>query len=603
MARSNGPQTPPGAGRTQRPDPQNWAQGTPPRQAAPRPAPQQSANAPYPSQPYGSQSYPAQAGPGPNAYPSQAGGASYQPQSAGAAYQQAAYGAAPASPQQPADSRQAPRGAEQWGATTQKPAGASAFDTLLAQEDPHKFGGGGFSAPRKPAYPGAATPSGAAYPAPAAPQSYGRPAAPADTGGFDHWSSNDQPGLDQSYSGGASQGFGQPEFGAAQQDYAAYEGGNGYADQWGSAEYGQHGHEPGFESEYTGQQDEHTNGLENSYAEDDYEDEPPRRSKLPLIAAAVVAALVCGGGLAYGYKAFLAPVKDGGTPLIKNASSPSKFKPDNPGGHQFPHRDNKIMGDPLSGEGPNASEQTVGGAMGSGPVPGASGPGGSGPGDAAARKVQTVEVRPDGSVVRSDSAPPQPSNQTTASIAADPPSGLGVGSDFPSAGDPVSGQASSGQASSGQASPPAAARAPAVISKPADPPAAAASEPAIDEPPPVATPKKVVAKKVAAADPAPSSSQSMSGPAPTGAGWVAVLASVPVSGSSQMDSLKQFADMQQKYGDVLGDKTPSVQEANLGDKGRYHRLVVGPPASRDSANTICGGLKTHGYTGCWVMQY
>ena len=93
------------------------------------------------------------------------------------------------------------------------------------------------------------------------------------------------------------------------------------------------------------------------------------------------------------------------------------------------------------------------------------------------------------------------------------------------------------------------------------------------------------------------------GPAPTGAGWVAVLASVPVSSSSQMDSLKQFADMQQKYGDVLGDKTPSVQEANLGEKGRYHRLVVGPPASRDSASSICGSLKTAGYAGCWVMQY
>ena len=56
-------------------------------------------------------------------------------------------------------------------------------------------------------------------------------------------------------------------------------------------------------------------------------------------------------------------------------------------------------------------------------------------------------------------------------------------------------------------------------------------------------------------------------------------------------------------GEVLGDKTPSVQEANLGEKGRYHRLVVGPPASRESASSICGSLKTAGYSGCWVMQY
>jgi cell division septation protein DedD len=70
-----------------------------------------------------------------------------------------------------------------------------------------------------------------------------------------------------------------------------------------------------------------------------------------------------------------------------------------------------------------------------------------------------------------------------------------------------------------------------------------------------------------------------------------------------MDALKQFADMQQKYGALLQNKTPDVQEANLGEKGTYHRLLVGPPGSREAASTLCTQLKEQGYTGCWVTAY
>jgi cell division septation protein DedD len=115
-----------------------------------------------------------------------------------------------------------------------------------------------------------------------------------------------------------------------------------------------------------------------------------------------------------------------------------------------------------------------------------------------------------------------------------------------------------------------------------------------DEAPAAAPPKK---EKVAALAPAATN------PQPTGAGYVAVLASVPASGSSRMDALKQFADMQQKYGSILSNKTPDIQEANLGEKGTYHRLMVGPPGSRDSASSVCTQLKAEGYSGCWVTAY
>ena len=79
-------------------------------------------------------------------------------------------------------------------------------------------------------------------------------------------------------------------------------------------------------------------------------------------------------------------------------------------------------------------------------------------------------------------------------------------------------------------------------------------------------------------------------------GYVAVLSSQ----KSRMDALKAFADLQQKYGDVLSSKTPDVHEANLGDKGVWFRAVVGPPVSRDAASGICSQLKAAGYAGCWV---
>lgn len=583
MARSNGPQVPPGADRTQRPDPQSWAQGTPPRQTPQRQpaAAPQSASAAYQQAAYGQQQpgYGQQPAPQP-AYGQQQPGYAQQPsysQQPANYGQQPGYGAAPAQASYPAQ-----RAPEPARPAAQPARSSSAFENLLAQEGAQAYAAQQQNA-RQPAYPTANPAPAPAYAAPqgypaskAAPDyskaapDYGRQAAPQQDAGFGQWGqlASSGPNLDQAAFGsphdyGSQAGYGHDSF-----DQGFDQQGFGPApSDWGHDGYGQGGNqqfEPAFGD---GQQGYHQGGQEQGYADDEeYDEEPRRRGKLPLIAAAVFAALVCGGGLAYAYKALLAPVSDASTPLVRSTTGPTKFKPEDPGGRKFPYGDNKIMGGPLDGEAPasDASDQASS--------------------ESPAKKVQTVEIRADGSVVR-PGGDQSGSPHTTSSI--EPERSSASAMDFPQAGHTAS-----------SAEPPSAA---AVISRP--PPSAPAAAPemaAMDEPPPVATPtKKVAARKVAAVSDTPLPT----GPAPTGAGWVAVLASVPVSGSSQMDSLKQFADMQQKYGDVLGDKTPSVQEANLGDKGRYHRLVVGPPGSRDSANSICGGLKSQGYSGCWVTQY
>lgn len=558
MARSNGPSSPPpGAGRAPRPDPQSWAQGTTPRPA----------NTARPLNP--ALGLPA----------SQPAG--FQPQSAGAAYQQAAYSAQ----QQPAqgDQRYAQpqrvQVSEPRTAPPQRPANSNAFDTFVAQQAPSNgYAGNGYQgydnapAQRQPASYPALTPAQAPY-GDAGSEQHGfghwSNAPAADARGFDYGSYG---GVAAAPAGNAAQGQG----GYSQQPQFGPDTGYGAQDEWGNAD-GYDQQEPSLDASGYGHDQHGYNGehgaLEQSYAEDDeYEDEPRPRRKLTLIAAAVAGALMCGGGLAYGYKTFLGPVTTASNaPLIKTSSIPSKVKPDDPGGRKFAHSEpsimgggaNKVMGEPL----------TDGGA--------------GGPSSAdSARKVQTVEVRPDGSVV--------PSSGETMSDARPAPM-TASSMEFPTAGAPVG-----NSFDSSPSAPPAPPQVMARAEPSSPPPAAAREEPVVEEAPAaVAPPKKVQAKKVAAA----AAPEGPIGAAPTGAGWVAVLASVPVSSSSQMDSLKQFADMQQKYGDVLGDKTPSVQEANLGEKGRYHRLVVGPPSSRDSASSICGSLKTAGFTGCWVAQY
>ncbi len=165
-----------------------------------------------------------------------------------------------------------------------------------------------------------------------------------------------------------------------------------------------------------------------------------------------------------------------------------------------------------------------------------------------------------------------------------------------------------------QAAPSAPASAPAPEQN-SQPQPAAARKPVVVKPPeskPVVVAKVKPPETSASSEPAPTKS---SEPAPTKtaavappsnagtSGYVVVLASVPASNESRLAALRKFADMQQKYGSVLQNKTPDVQEANLGAKGTYHRLLVGPPSSRSQASTLCSDLKAAGYKDCWVMAY
>lgn len=385
---------------------------------------------------------------------------------------------------------------------------------------------------------------------------------------------------------------------AAQQPQYAPQTHPGYQQQAPAADWGthdpyaqqQHGMDPSLDPNGYGALQPQGTMQDQGYADDDlgYEqEEPPRRKSTMMIAAVLAASVVVGGGLMYAYDSLLgSSAGDGNTPVVKNAAGPTKVKPADPGGMKFDHADSKVMG--RLGEGGDASA-----------------PAGDALDANGTRKVSTLKVNPDGTIQPPDVATAPAEAAPAAPAPAVTPAGIpGLSVVDVSGSRPQAGTAPAAVPSLAEAGA-AAPEKPVIISKPAAPEAAPAAPAAVAKKQPAAPPAEKVEKKVAVVTPPQTAAPAAApaGPKPTGAGFVAVLASVPATGTSQLDALRQFAELKTKYASLLADKTPEVQSANLGEKGTYHRLLAGPPGSQESVKTLCSNLKAAGYTGCWPLAY
>ena len=58
--------------------------------------------------------------------------------------------------------------------------------------------------------------------------------------------------------------------------------------------------------------------------------------------------------------------------------------------------------------------------------------------------------------------------------------------------------------------------------------------------------------------------------------------------------------MQQKYPTLLANYRPMVQKADLGAKGVWYRLRIGPIADKTAATKLCTQLKSQGLPDCLV---
>jgi hypothetical protein len=69
---------------------------------------------------------------------------------------------------------------------------------------------------------------------------------------------------------------------------------------------------------------------------------------------------------------------------------------------------------------------------------------------------------------------------------------------------------------------------------------------------------------------------------------------------SETDAQTSYRSLQTKFPDVLGQRSPVIKRADLGEKGIYYRAMVGPFGTPDEAVQLCNNLKTAG--GQCVVQ-
>lgn len=310
------------------------------------------------------------------------------------------------------------------------------------------------------------------------------------------------------------------------------------------------------------------------------DDEPVRKPRRLLLVAILVGAIGSGAGLAYGYKTFMASGPK--TQTAKVDATKARLA------EVSPPSDRKVM-NRLSDEAARAAA-----------APADAPTDGNEPGSP--RRVQTIAVTPSGMA-----PPPAAPPGTAVSVPVPPvrpasPMVAVPGVSLENVGGPQRVAVAPPPVAPPVAAPPAAPvqkAQPVARPVPADP---ATLPPArVGATPPPATASAAVAPPPAAPQQKAAVARVTAPSASTGSGYVAVLSSQ----KTRMDALKAYADLQQRYGAVLGSKAADVQEANLGEAkgGVWYRAVVGPPGSRESASQVCEQLKAAGYTNCWVTGF
>lgn len=345
-----------------------------------------------------------------------------------------------------------------------------------------------------------------------------------------------------------------------------------------------------------------------------------------LVPAIVLGVVVLGGIGAFA----LSGHGPGGTPaLVRADNDPVKVRPANPGGTTVPNQDNKVfqtMNGTDTGDGTGQDKLITGNeepvdvngravsenqtptsedegdddtvASASDPVAAeiAAAPKGEdrvpatnqaaakqqGAGDDIAvmpRRVRTMVVKPDGSLMPSDdkvsAAEPQSEPATGADASALETDDAAT-TDQPSTDD----QTASLPDDEATAAP----------AKPAQPAvkAAGAKQAAKASVPVPGTQAPAAAKAVQVAD--------AGGAAAAAGGWSMQIASQPTQAAAQ----SSYNDLVKRYGSVIGDKGVNIVKADIAGKGTFWRVRV-PAGSRDGAVSLCESYKSAG-GNCFVSR-
>lgn len=405
-------------------------------------------------------------------------------------------------------------------------------------------------------------------------------------------------------------------------------------------------------------------GGEPPYAEDDdafagdfygeeMEKEEPKRSRGLLIAAMLAGVAVIGGIGAYAFTG--GSVGDGAPVLVKADPSPIKVKPENPGGAIVPNQDGKVyeqvrgqpaaapsqdklvsgaeepmapppVARPAAPTADSAANPPAAAEQSTAALPGVETPTvkseervtpeetaqGSEPSQEVAaiapKKVRTMIVRPDGTLVPREDPPAVASGETTGTAMATMPTnadpatmaaaqpGAQVPSAVPGARDDVSILPPDNAADDSAAGLQTPAASDVIVPLPRP---SRTAQPAAEEPVRQAAAAPAPVRAEPAPQPAAPAVQEASAPAATApvAGlWTVQIASQPTREGAQAS----YEDLARRYGGVLGGKGVNIIQAEVSGKGTMWRVRV-PAASKNDANILCAKLKTAGGS-CFVTQ-
>lgn len=103
--------------------------------------------------------------------------------------------------------------------------------------------------------------------------------------------------------------------------------------------------------------------------------------------------------------------------------------------------------------------------------------------------------------------------------------------------------------------------------------------------------------RVAAAPPVASPAPAAPAPAAADGGYFVQIAAQRTQGEAQ----SAWKATQSKYPGILGSYSANIRRADLGDRGIYYRAQVGPFNSKDQANELCQSLRAQG-GDCMVQR-
>jgi hypothetical protein len=361
---------------------------------------------------------------------------------------------------------------------------------------------------------------------------------------------------------------------------------------------------------------------------------PRRRSRKGLVSAAAVIVVVLIGGAAAMYVRSLEQAPSGPPPVIAASEGPMKVEPTQEQADAGQETVGSTVYDRVAGRAPETEENIVEGAeepreiarivlpqtQGESdalvrPVGGEdasvadaeleTGDGETqGDADFGPRRVPTYVVRPDGTIVETEatgdaaetasadlSSQQMVAEQTEAmeptpvqTVRIDEPRTAGA-APLGSSAEAGAPETASAPAPEQSVQPPAVTEAPSAETAPATEIAALQSE----EPTPSVDTTTGEGQELASAEPA--------APPPDASGYVVQLSAQ----TSEAGAQSTFAGLKQQFPTVLGDLEPNIQRADLGAKGIYYRVRVGPWTERADAVQICEALKSAG-GDCYVTQ-